>query len=729
MNPRRHSSIRRLLALFGALAALIIVVSVLPQALLDWERTCDSHEREIISGYQFARALIQERLAAARLLAEQAAQKPDPTQGVPQGVTILVIAPDGKPLASSGGRTLPRLAQLGDRLAAGPQSGVEIDDQGRLLACASIAHGGVIVVAGVPFRVDDAEAIKQATGLESSFFAGQARVATTLRDPHGQPATAVPMPQAEWEALLSSSGQLRWTRDPGLGVDPFLEIQVPLYGLDGSLVGAYAIGSPWADRWAVLQQRALFWLGALVLYLILLALVTLWLSWRLLGPLARLQRHLEAVAAGSGPGPPLPDTGLAELDRVGEQLNQLNASHLALLRSSERLNEQLTQSRTLAALGQLAAGVAHDLNNPLTTIMGLAEILQTANLDPETRRDLGVIRRQAERSARIVRGLLGFARRQGAEPQWVSLNDLIRQTLDLLAYQARVSSIRFETRLHEDLPLTWADPSQMQQVLFNLVNNAIQAMAAAHGRGNLLVESSCTSSTPGAPHGRITIRVQDDGPGLPPEVFPRLFQPYFTTKGPDKGTGLGLAIAAGIVRRHSGRIWAENRPEGGACFSVELPVTPEPPQGEAAGAGDRLCSILLADSDPQQVSALARMLRRQGYLLATAGDGLLARNKMEMEAFDLILCGLEMSRLSGRELYAWARAHQPAAADRFIFIARGEPGGEAELFLQTCRAPCLRPPFQDEVVQATIRQALSGQVPQRSGDGRKGTGPQPNPRR
>ena len=708
MNLCRHSSIHRLLTLFSALATLAILASLLPLVAVDWERICDSREREIAAGYQFARALIRERLAAVRLLAEQSVHRADVPAS--SSATILVVSPGGALLRTSSGRFVPRLASLGERLLSSPLSGVEVDDQGALVAVGTFPGPEGIAVAVLPFTLADAQAIKEATGLESSFFAGQTRVVTTLRDSRGQLAIAAPLPAADWEALQSQAGRLRWTQHPLLAGRVYLEIQVPLYGLDGSLVGAYAIGRSWTDHWALLGRRAWVWLVIVLGSSGLVFLLTLWLRWRLLRPVDRLQETLASMARGRGTA--VAPSGLAELDPLIQQINQLAAERATLIRKNERLAEQLTHAQTMAALGQLAAGVAHDLNNPLTTIIGLADIIQTANVDPDTRRDLATIRRQAERSGRIVRGLLSFARRQKADPQWISLNDLISQTLELLAYQARISNIQCESHLDEDLPLTWADASQMQQVLFNLMNNALQAMADAHGRGKLRVESSWLPPTPGAPHGWIAIQVSDDGPGIPADVLPRLFHSYFTTKEPGNGTGLGLAIAASVVQRHSGRIWAENNPEGGACFRVELPVTPEPPQGvvappPSAGPMGEPRSILLADSDPQRVSQLARMLRRRGYLLATAGDGLLAQSKMELEAFDLVLCGLQLSRLDGRQLYAWARIHCPEMAGRFVFIAAGDIDGETRAFLQASQALVLWPPFQDDVVAEAVARALS----------------------
>ncbi len=702
MTLRRQPSIRRLLTLFSILAALVIMGSFVPVAAIDWGRICDNREQEIVSGYQYARALIAERLVSARRLAEQVALQPQPTAvSSSPSITVLILNADGALVSSSSGRTLPRLASLLPHFSD-PASGIEVDDRGTLVAVGVAPRSGQWVVVALPFTAEDLRAIRDYTDLDSSFFAGQTRVLTTLKGAHDASLAGTVMPDSEWRALATQAGRLHWGYEADLSTNPYLQVQVPLYGLDGSLTGAFVIGRSWGDHWALLLQQAWVWLAIAGACILLIVLLTLALRHRLLLAIERLQHSQDPSHPES--------TGLAELDGLLRTMNQLRVEHTALAQKNECLSEQLIQAQTLATLGQLAAGVAHDLNNPLTTIMGLADIIPTSGLDADTRRDLTVIRRQAERSGRIVRGLLTFARRQRAEPQWVALNDLIMQTLELLTYQARVSNIRCESDLDSDLPLTWADPSQMQQVLFNLMNNAMQAMSTAHGRGMLRVESSWTPPSAGAPHGRIAIRVIDDGPGLAEEVLQHLFQPYFTTKEPGAGTGLGLAIARSVVQRHSGRIWAENRVEGGAVFCVELPVTPEPPQGLSAFGSTPspggACNILLADSDPQRVSQLARVLRRQGHFLSTAGDGLLARSKMEMETFDLVLCGLQMSRLDGPDLYDWARAQRPEMISRFIFLASGELNPETEAFLQATRVLVLWPPFQEDMVNAIIAQVL-----------------------
>ena len=691
---------RRLLALSGALGALILAASLLPLAALDWERAYSAREYQVAQGQQFARALIQERLLAARLLAQQAASGARATLPTAEA-TILTLGADGSLVRSTGGRSLPRLGPLVASLPAEPLSGVELDDQGAVVAVGTCPGPAGLVAAALPFTPADLEAVKSATGLDASLVAGGVRVLTTLHDRQGQPAAGLPMAQNNWEALTAEPERLHWTGDPALPEPHYEEMASLLRGVDGTPVGIFVSSQPSAGLWASLWQWGWPWGAALVADLALALALTGWLQQRVLGAIGEARRAIlklanrrdaEALSGGSG---------LVELDEVIQAVNQLSMDRAALVQENSQLNERLVQTQTLTSVGQVAAGMAHDLINPLATIMGLADIIQNANMDPDTQHDLAVIRRQAEHSSRLVRSLLSFAK-QHAEMQWVSLNDLINQTLDLLAYQARVAHIRCELDLNQDLPLTWADPSPLQQVLFNLMNNAIQAMSAAHDRGTLRVQSSWSPPDPGAPYGRIAIRVEDDGPGIPDKVWPHLFKPFFTTKGPSGGTGLGLATSAEIVQRHNGRLWADNNPDGGASFFVELPVVTESPPEDAEEQGGH--PILLADSNPQRLNSLALALRRRGYVLRTAGDGLSARHKIELEAFDRVLCAFELARLDGRELYAWARTRHPSLARRFIFIAPATNNGEAESFLQATRLPALRAPWSEDALELLLSQ-------------------------
>jgi signal transduction histidine kinase/CheY-like chemotaxis protein len=234
---------------------------------------------------------------------------------------------------------------------------------------------------------------------------------------------------------------------------------------------------------------------------------------------------------------------------------------------SRDLYHQLLQAEKMAALGTTISGVAHELNNPLATILTWSERLSARDLDASTRRGIETILREAERAARIVRNLLTFARKRHTTRAMVDINQVVRDTLALRAYEQRVTNISVIDALASGIPSVFADPHQIQQVLLNLVINAEQAMLTANGRGTLMVR---TWQNPD--HESIVLEVNDDGPGVPEDVRTKIFDPFFTTKEVGKGTGLGLTVAYAIVEEHGGRMWLVSEPGAGASFYVELPV-------------------------------------------------------------------------------------------------------------------------------------------------------------
>jgi len=240
---------------------------------------------------------------------------------------------------------------------------------------------------------------------------------------------------------------------------------------------------------------------------------------------------------------------------------------------SHRMEEQVRLAGRLAAVGELAAGVAHELNNPLAAIQGFAQLLASKkNLDESIREDVEAIYSEAKRAGRITGNLLSFARRHHPEKKIVSINDALEKSLELHAYRMKVNNIEVHEDLDPDLPMTMADFHQMQEVFVNLLTNAEQAMTEASGRGKLLVRTRKAGDM-------IRISFIDDGPGIPEEDLKRLFDPFFTTKEAGRGTGLGLSICYGLVGSHGGHIYVKSMPGKGANFTVEIPIVAEGQNG------------------------------------------------------------------------------------------------------------------------------------------------------
>jgi two-component system NtrC family sensor kinase len=230
-----------------------------------------------------------------------------------------------------------------------------------------------------------------------------------------------------------------------------------------------------------------------------------------------------------------------------------------------KMEEQLILTDRLASIGQLAAGIAHELNNPLTSVIGFSDLLLERDLPADVKTDLETVSREATRAVNIIKGLLAFARTQRIEKLLVDINSIIQEILQLRSYEQRVSNIEVATRFAPALPQVIGSGAQLQQVFLNIIINAEQAMLEAHGRGKLTIATEWVGDA-------VRISITDDGPGISPDNMKKLFHPFFTTREVGKGTGLGLSICHGIVTEHGGKIYAQSELGKGATFVVELPI-------------------------------------------------------------------------------------------------------------------------------------------------------------
>jgi signal transduction histidine kinase len=231
----------------------------------------------------------------------------------------------------------------------------------------------------------------------------------------------------------------------------------------------------------------------------------------------------------------------------------------------KELQRELYLSSRLASIGELAAGVAHQLNNPLTGVLGFSQRLLRKITDQETKQDLRNIYGEAERAAKIVQNLLTFARRREPKKEYSDVNNIVESALELRAYQLKTSNIEIITKLAPNMPKIMLDFHQIQEVFLNLILNAEQAMIEANGGGKLIIKTEKNKRY-------VRSTFSDDGPGIPPENLENVFDPFFTTKGEKGGTGLGLSVCHGIITEHNGRIYARSKPGKGATFFVELPI-------------------------------------------------------------------------------------------------------------------------------------------------------------
>jgi signal transduction histidine kinase/sensor domain CHASE-containing protein len=254
---------------------------------------------------------------------------------------------------------------------------------------------------------------------------------------------------------------------------------------------------------------------------------------------------------------------IASFARLKEE--ELYILYLTDISEERAKQESLYLTDRLASIGEMASGIAHELNNPLTSIIGLSEIVMRDNVPEDVKEDMGMIKSESHRAAGIVRNLLSFARKNATIKQPANINAIINDVLKLRSYEHSVNNIKIIKDLDMELPDILVDHSQMQQVFINIILNAEYAMISAHGKGNIVIKTE-------AADGLLKISFADDGPGIEPGNLRHIFDPFFTTKEVGKGTGLGLSISYGIVTAHNGRIYAASEPGKGATFNIELPL-------------------------------------------------------------------------------------------------------------------------------------------------------------
>ena len=372
-----------------------------------------------------------------------------------------------------------------------------------------------------------------------------------------------------------------------------------------------------------------------------------------------------------------------------------------------RLQEQLIQSEKMSAIGQLIAGVAHDLNNPLASVVGFSDFLaEASDVPPALAEPLQVIRQEAERAATIVKNLLSFARSQEGERQAEPIGPILESTLGLLRNQLMAQKVEATIEVEPGLPDVEVNVNQIKQVFVNLINNACQAIASDAPSGRIWIVARR------APDG-IAVSVTDSGPGIGEDIAGRVFEPFFTTKAEGQGTGLGLSICHGIVKEHGGRITLETKPGAGATFTVALPIGAPTPRAEAAhpaaGASKRL-EILVVDDEPHILHYMRATLESWGHTVEVASDGTYALERVLAGGFDVVICDLRMPHLSGREMYSKLARQDPRAAERIIFATGDTVRGDTLEFLEGLGRPYLHKPFTLAELRAALGHAAQRPV-------------------
>ena len=372
----------------------------------------------------------------------------------------------------------------------------------------------------------------------------------------------------------------------------------------------------------------------------------------------------------------------------------------------KEMEQKAQLASRLASVGELAAGIAHEINNPLTGVIGYAELLMHEDVPEHIKNDLKIIYEGAKRVADVVKGLLTFARQTRPERTVVDVNQVIEIVLRLRAYELETGNITATARLAPDIPATVADAGQLQQVFLNLIINAEMEMRSAHGKGKLIIKTESVGNT-------IRISFKDNGPGIAEENLERIFDPFFTTKEVGEGAGLGLSICHGIVAKHGGRIWAESQSGNGATFVVELPVVTEakrPRQAKTARKAEKTAKgkILVVDDEQVVRQLLIQVLTEEGHEVETTDNGKDALKRIKSNNYNLILLDLKLPEMSGNELYERIKEIEPSLAKRVVFITGDVMGVDTEAILARTGVPCITKPFDIKELGAEVNRLLTG---------------------
>jgi len=470
-------------------------------------------------------------------------------------------------------------------------------------------------------------------------------------------------------------------------------------GVPGGL--RYVLLSSYEQRLRELERARTTLISVSLAGILASGLIVWFLIRRVTQPLLALRDHAEAVGRGDFTQR---ITRFAD-DECGalavafnDMTDNLQASRADLEKvvgTLKTTQAQLIQSEKLSAVGQFVAGVAHELNNPLTSVIGFSELLQATSSDPKERERLNHINRNAIRCHKIVHSLLGFSRQHEPERKLVRLHEVAEAVLEIVSYDMRVNNVTLVREYASDLPPLLGDSHQLQQVVLNITSNARQALEAFRRDGQITVRT-------GADGDRVWIRIIDNGPGISPENLKKIFDPFFTTKPQGKGTGLGLSLSYGIVQEHRGSIRAESQPGVGTEFILEFPAATPAAEGALLFRPESKppmpvktpsLHLLVVDDEESILRLVQEILASEGHRVETAGSGEAALELILRHEYDVIVSDWKMPGLNGINLYQELLERKPAAARRMLFMTGDVIKDSFQQFLKQHARTCLPKPF------------------------------------
>jgi PAS domain S-box-containing protein len=351
------------------------------------------------------------------------------------------------------------------------------------------------------------------------------------------------------------------------------------------------------------------------------------------------------------------------------------------------LRRRMAESEKLTAMGRMVAGIAHELNNPLTGVLGYAQLLAQRPRADAPDGPIDRIFQEAQRCQRVVARLLAFAQEQSPRMEPVEINTFLQDSVRALAASLAPAGIEVDLRLDSDLPPVFVDPGQFREVVGELIGNARRSMAQVKRKGRVTVTTRREAE-------RVAIEIADNGPGIPPENLGRVFDPFFTTADVGEGAGLGLSAAYGIVRQHGGTLRASSQPGEGTCMRIEVPHSGPAPRRAGIDSRPAPSRVLVVDDEAVILDLLADLLESRGVTVETASSGREALQKLRTAEFDAVLLDMKMPGMSGREVYETLGRVDPRMQRRVVFATGDMVTPETRRFLEEVGSPVLAKPFE-----------------------------------
>jgi PAS domain S-box-containing protein len=373
--------------------------------------------------------------------------------------------------------------------------------------------------------------------------------------------------------------------------------------------------------------------------------------------------------------------------------------------TEKALQKKLNLTSRLASIGEVAAGITHEINNPLTSVVAFAQLLDTMEIPGEMKEAVQVINDGANRIAGIVEKLHTFARRQRPEKEYADINSILSGVIEMRAYELRNNNIEVISDIDEDLPRTMVNIGQMQQVLLNIIINAEQAIKSNQHGGKLFINTAGAEDT-------IRITIADNGPGIDAENLDKIFDPFFTTKSLDGGTGLGLSISYGIIKEHGGDIFVNSAAGKGATFTIDLPVMAAPEHQDSVHGEEKQVkhtpkgNILVVDDEPHIRRALERVLSQEGHTVETISSAETALKLLKDKKYDLILLDIKMPGMNGIAFYHNMKDIAPGMQKKVVCITGDTISPDNKAFLRETGISYIAKPFGIDVLMERVNEVI-----------------------